>query len=84
MAERTALGFSRSVYAKGLPQESRKRYEEKLRLSSCLDSFLLPDITVVSRLNLPPVEASDIMAYLALQTSFLTMKQLKVRKFLEG
>ena len=71
MAESTALGFSLSVYAKGLPQESRKRYEEKLRLISCLDPFLLPDISVVARSNLPPVEASDILAYLVLQLALL-------------
>ena len=82
MAESTALRFSLS--AKGLPQESRKRYEEKLRLISCLDPFLLPDISVVARSNLPPVEASDIVAYLVLQTSFLTTKQFKARKSLEG
>ena len=84
MAESTALGFSLSVYAKGLPQESRKRYEEKLRLISCLDPFLLPDISIVARSNLPPVEASDIVAYLVLQTSFLTTKQFKACKSLEA
>ena len=33
--------------------------------------------TVAAPVSLPPVEASDIVAYLVLQTSFLTTKQFK-------
>ena len=36
--------FTLSEYAKGLTEEPRKRYEEKLRLISCLDPFLLPNM----------------------------------------
>ena len=36
--------FTISEYAKGLMEEPRKRYEEKLRLISCLDPFLLPNM----------------------------------------
>ena len=47
-------------------------------------SVSVADISVVARSNLPPVEASDIVAYLVLQTSFLTTKQFKARKSLEA
>ena len=36
--------FTLSGYAKRLTEEPRKRYEEKLRLISCLDPFLLPNM----------------------------------------
>ena len=36
--------FTLFEYAKGLTEEPRKRYEEKLRLISCLNPFLLPNI----------------------------------------
>ena len=40
-------------------------------------------LAVATPANLPPVEASDIVAYLVLQTSFLT-KQFKAYKSLEA
>ena len=79
--------FTLSEYAKGLTEEPRKRYEEKLRLISCLDPLLLPNMgstSVATPANLPPVEASDIVAYLVLQNSFLTTKQFKAHKPLDA
>ena len=64
---------SLSVYAEGLAQEPRRRYEGKIRLICCMDPFLLPDMgsnSVAALGNLPPVESSDIVAYLVLQTNF--------------
>ena len=81
MAVNTALEkFTLSEYAKGLVEHPRRRYEEKLGLISFFDPFLLPSMgsaSVAAPVSLPPVEASDIVAYLVLQTSFLTTKQFK-------
>ena len=83
----TSEKFTLSEYAKGLAEQPRRRYEEKLRLISRLDPFLLPSMgstNVAAPANLPPVEASDIVAYLVLQTSFLTTKQFKAYKSLDA
>ena len=73
MAVNTALEkFTLSEYAKGLVEHPRRRYEEKLGLISFSDPFLLPSMggaSVAAPVSLPPVEASDIVAYLVLQTS---------------
>ncbi len=64
-----------SVYAKGLPEGGTEaRYLEKIRVIG-VDPFILfsggngIDIT---RASLPPVDSSDIVSYLVLQTSFIT------------
>lgn len=80
----TSERFTLSEYAKGLKEQPRRRYEEKLRLISCLDPFLLGSTCVAVPANLPPVEASDIVAYLVLQTSFFTTKQFKAHKSLDA
>ncbi len=50
-----------------------------------LDSFLLPtNLGLAALSTLSPVEASDILSYLVLQTSFLTAKQFKAYKSLES
>ena len=67
-------------------EHPRRRYEEKLGLNSFFDPFLLPSMgsaSVAAPVSLPPVEASNIVAYLVLQTSFLTTKQFKARKSLD-
>ena len=55
----------------------------------CLDLFLLPDISsnsVAAPANLPPVESSNIVAYLVLDyiIYFLTTKQFKAHKPLDA
>ena len=69
-------------------EEAKKRYLEKLKLIAGQDPFKLassPNCGAASRArDLPPVEASDIVSYLVLQTSVLTAKQFKVRKSLEA
>ena len=79
--------FELSSYAEGLTGQAKTRYEEKLRLTGFIDPFLLPTTQgrslLINSVNLPPVEASDIVAYLVL-TSFLTTKQSKVHKSLEA
>ena len=79
--------FKLSAYAEGLSGQARKRYEEKLLLVGSIDPFLLPTSHgrgLAIPANLPNVEASDIVAYLVLQTSFLTTKQFKAHKSLEA
>ena len=79
--------FTLSEYAKGLVEHPRSRYEEKLGLISFFDPFLLPSMgstSVAAPVSQPPVEASDIVAYLVLQTSFLTTKQFKTHKSLDA
>ena len=74
-----------SSYADGLSEQAKSRYEEKIQLVGSLDPFLLPTTrSLASPAELPPVEASDIVAYLVLQTSFLTTKQFKAHKSLEA
>ncbi len=77
-----------SVYAKELPEGATEaRYLEKIRVKS-VDPFILfsggngTDIT--RRASLPPVDSSDIVSYLVLQTSFITTKQFKAYKSLEA
>ena len=83
MAVNTALEkFTLSEYAEGLVEHPRRRYEEKLGLISFFDPFLLPSMGSTSEAS--PVEASDIVAYLVLQTSFLTTKQFKAHKSLDA
>ena len=58
--------FILSEYAKGLVEHPRRRYEENLGLISFFDSFLLlsmSNASVAAPVSLPPVEASDIVAY---------------------
>ncbi len=77
-----------SSYAEGLGCEAKKRYLEKLQVIAGQDPFLLASNRVggaVTRAkDLPQVEASDIVSYLVLQTSFLTAKQFKAHKSLEA
>lgn len=72
-------------YFDGLPIVAKARYREKIKLIGSLDPFLLPTNRGLAELStLPPVEASDIVSYLVLQTSFLTPKQFKAYKSLES
>lgn len=69
-------------YFEGLPEDAKARYQSKLGLIGGLDPFSasLGEPTDA----VPPVEACDLVAYLVLQTSFLTNKQFKARKSLEA
>lgn len=79
-----------SPYAEKLCDAAKKRYLEKLELTDSVDPFLLSNpaslksLTNVIPQSLPPVEASDLVSYLVLQTSFLTPKQFKAHKSLEA
>ncbi len=71
-----------SVYAKGLPEGATEaRYLEKIRVIG-VDPFILfsgGNGTDITRASWPPVDSSDIVSYLVLQTSFITTKQFKLQ-----
>ncbi len=74
-----------AFYFDWLPVAAKARYQEKIKLIGSLNPFLLPtNRGLAALLTLPPVEASDIVSYLVLQTSFLTAKQFKAYKSLES
>ena len=72
-----------SSYADSLTCEALKRYKDKISVLNYLDPFAhslgKPTDDII-----PPVEASDIVSYLVLQSSFVTTKQFKARKSLEA
>ena len=58
-----------------------------------IDPFVLSDnvqsmanyaVLIVSAAALPPVDSSDLVGYLVLQTSFATAKQFKAHKSMEA
>ena len=71
-----------STYALNLPAEAKKRYLEKINIIGSLDPFTgsLGACTDA----IPPVDASDLVSYLVLHTSFITAKQFKAHKGLES
>ena len=71
-----------SSYTESLPSEAKTRYLEKISVISGLDPFNggLGELTD----DVPPVDACDLVAYLVLQTSFVSSKQFKARKGLEA
>jgi len=74
--------ISMSSYVETLPSEARARYKEKISLIGGVDPFT--DSLGDSTSAVPPINASDLVSYLVLQTSFLTAKQFKAHKSLES
>ena len=71
-----------SSYAENLSEDAKRRYKDKIKIINDLDPFangLGEPIDAV-----PPVEASDLVSYLVLQTSFVTSKQFKAHKSLDA
>lgn len=73
-----------SPYAAGLSKDAKTRYIEKLSLLNGVDTFLgtIPGTEITS--DLPPVDVTDLLSYLVLKTSFISMSQFKARKSLEA
>ena len=65
-----------SDYASKLPTEVKSRYIKKLELINNVDPFEIDKGTTV-QCEFPLVDASDIVSYLVLQTSFITAQQYK-------
>lgn len=76
-----------SGYAAGLNEVDRARYESKIELCG-VDPFVLGEADCATSVELwplwPRVDDVDIVDFLVLRTSFVTLKQLKSRKSLEG
>ena len=72
-----------SSYAEGLPPDAKERYIDNISIINgtdpLLDRLFGEEVDVT-----PPVDASDLVSYLVLQTSFVTAKQFKARKGLEA
>ena len=79
-----------SIYAEGLPGNAKTRYLEKLQLLNGVDPFLLARTAGTGGNDsaptqyLPPVEATDLVSFLVLETSFVTAKQFKAHKSMEA
>ena len=71
-----------SPYAEKLSSAAKERYKEKISLIGGLDPFLGPLGQCTD--TVLPLEASDLVSYLVLQTSFVTAKQFKAYKGLES
>ena len=73
-----------SSYADSLPLEAKDRYLNKISIIGGVDPFNHSALRGEITDDVPPVEACDLVAYLVLQTSFVTAKQFKARKGLDA
>ena len=74
---------SLSSYAENLRKEAKTRYSEKKEVIGGLDPFGgCPGEPQCE--EIPPMEARDLVAYLVIQTNFITAKQFKTYKSLEA
>ena len=73
---------SLSSYAKNLSDEAKSRYSVKIGVIGGLDPF--GGCPGEPCEEIPPVDASDLVSYLVLQTNFITAKQFKAHKSLEA
>jgi len=72
-----------SLYAAELLSDAKARYIRKISLINNVDPFL-GVFTGVEVTSLPPVDISDLLSYLVLKTSFISILQFKGRKSLEA
>ena len=87
-----AKGIAPSYFQQLLP-EAKKRYQEKIRIISGIDPFTLSlasarhgqsNNPAALPCPLPPIDSTDLLSYLVLQTSYITTKQFKAHKSLEA
>lgn len=71
-----------SSYAKNLESHVRERYLKKISVVG-VDRAAIPSDQFSSEC-LPPIEVSDLLSYLVLETSYYTNKQFKAFKSLEA
>ena len=69
-------------YVEGLESHVRERYLKKISLVG-IDPAAIPKEQFHSEC-LPPIEVSDLLSYLVLETSYYTNKQFKAFKSLEA
>ena len=61
-----------------------KLYIETISLTNGVDPFLGTILGAENTNDLPPVDASDLLSYLILKTSFITLSQFKACKSLQA
>jgi len=90
-ARKYAMLNSLSDYAEGLPEDAKARYKYKISFINGVafingvDHFLSTYSSGVSESeSCPPVDSCDLVSYLVLKTSFLTLDQFRARKGLEA
>lgn len=76
----------RSKYVEQLSKDTRRRYEDKISNINGLDPLCPQCLFTLGKSQeiVPPVDASDLVSYFVLQTSFITSQQFKARKSLEA
>ena len=72
-----------SSYFEGLLEEDKRRYKSKIALINGNDPFG-KIVGGESFSGIVPVDSCDLVSYLVLQTSFMTIEQFKARKGLEA
>ena len=78
-----------STYAEELPPEAKKRYLCKIATIAGIDPFTLCkersyNNPAIQTSSLPSLDASDLVSYLVLQTSYVSIKQYKAHKSMEA
>ena len=80
-----------SNYFEQLPLEAKRRYQDKIGVILGIDPFTLSCNQQGQSNNanahpgsLPPIDSTDLLSYLVLQTSYITAKQFKAHKSLEA
>ena len=74
-----------SDYVEGLPDDAKSRYKQKITLINGVDPFSSDYYRGLSESeSCPPVDSCDLLSYLVLKTSFLTMEQFMARKGLDA
>lgn len=93
MAKQAADVFSK--YFHQLSTDAKKRYLEKIENVAGIDPFtlhlsqptrggLLSNNQAAQPSSLPSIDATDLLSYLVLQTSYITTQQFKAHKSLEA
>ena len=73
-----------SSYAASLSKDAKKRYIKMISLLNGADPFLgtIPGAEITN--DLPPVDASDLLSYLVLKSSYITLSQFMACESLEA
>ena len=71
-----------SAYAKNLPDHVLRRYKEKISVVG-IDPFLIAQ-KQLDKECLPPIESTDLVSFLVLETSFYSSQQFKGYKSLQA
>ena len=74
-----------SDYVEGLPEDAKSRYKQKITLIDGVDPFSSDYYRSLSESeSCPAVDSCDLLSYLVLKTSFLTVEQFRARKGLDA